>query len=103
MSMDFDYIKCVYPLPRPGFSRKLFQTKSLGRTGSQYLINKKGELMIVIGDKKRKYPFSGVVNFYEFYKHLDGWMEYRAFFDEGVLSTDIEEIEFSEKNEPSML
>ena len=97
----FDNLKCEYPLPRPEFQDREFQTKSFEREMKQYTITSDGRLTCLGGEwqgwtlvkgteRVDEVKFDGDVYFYDFVdrsvpQNQWQWIEFRARFQNGIL------------------
>ena len=89
----YDELRCNYPLPVPGANARDYHTKD---TPCQYLNkyeitadgvlrHKEWDAEDGLGDKWIGHPdFVGEVRFYD-YKECGGWIEFSAYFVNGVL------------------
>lgn len=99
----FDYLRCGYPLPRPEFSERNFQTKDFQEWPNldQLRIDKDGRLLqrrcSWDNNEDRIWPeiqtdFTGTLAFYDFERYGNinkedlGWVEFLAEFDSGKLT-----------------
>jgi hypothetical protein len=98
----FDYVKCVYPLPKQeGVDLpevEVFQTKDTPEQYMRtYVISEDGLLLLHLiqeegEDPATKYNLVDFTGFIYFYEYLDGktkggWIEYEAKFFDGRLQT----------------
>ncbi len=122
----FDELTCKYPLPVVGLEGRVFQTKDTpSQSLDHYEIREDGSLwgaeydiedrsdpnatgldsligcMTRVNERPVRQDLTGEIRFYDFHKNFKGWVEFSAYFVNGMLK-DLHTVECREaEQEPT--